>query len=172
MKKPWGLYSFSCFVLFCFSFKTLLSYMQYSFGLWEGKPMWSFFCLKMPFGWLPNSFFTPVHLALIVLKVLDEAGTQRDIKLYHSIKHSLFSLMHGLLDLGGVTVGISGSVCPGIAGAIGEPRWRPSSTGPHGQTCNSLDWEKIAETWLLEQQIQLAWGTADPWCLLRSAFHL
>lgn len=67
---------------------------------------------------------------------------RRDIKLYHSIKHSLLSLMHGPRDLGGVTAGISRSIRPGIAVAVGGPRWRPSSTEPHGQTWESLDWEK------------------------------
>lgn len=51
--------------------------MHHSFGLWEGEPMGSLLCLKMLFGRLPNSLFIPMFLALIVLKVLDEAGTQK-----------------------------------------------------------------------------------------------
>lgn len=57
----------------------------------------------------------------------------------------MFSLMHGLLDLGMVTVGILRSICLGIAVAIEESRWRPSSSGPHEQTW-SFHWKKRVQT--------------------------
>lgn len=50
--------------------------------------------------------------------------------------------MQGPLDLDGVTVGILRPVCPGMAVAMEEPKWRPSSTGPHEQTWSSFVWEK------------------------------